>query len=251
MRLLFLLRRCALCFLLLDVHGTFANQPQCQNTASKPPWAHFPESRQMHCQNESASERRGTISSIESAWSLAPVCIQGDVSEYCVYTSTVYNAGHGVSVIARPEEERSLSLVITDPRLTEHGARYLANASGLPYEIREIAGKGRGLFALRNIQPGETFLVGFPVIVIDQELELGLDEGLTVADRAKLYKLAFEQLTVPERALSLASSSEFDIYEDIIMTNGFSTRLGSRRYTAVFPEIAVRLSSLWQRSLRH
>jgi len=229
MCLLFFLHRSVLWFLLLDIHGTFANQPQCQNTASKPPWAHFPESRQIHCQKE-------------STWSLAPVCIQGGASKYCVYTSTVYNAGHGVSVIARPEEEQSLSLIITDTRLTEHGARYLANASDLPYEIRETAGKGRGLFALRNIQPGETFLVGFPAIVIDQELELGLDEGLTVADRVKLYKPAFEQLTVPERAMSLASSSEVDLYEDIIMTNGFSTRLGSRKYTAVFPEIAVRRS---------
>ena len=174
----------------------------------------------------------------DDGWSHAPVCTDG--REYCVYTSSSYNHHHGVSFIASPSAEGEILQLLQKSSLFAEKAReHLTPGSDLPYEVKEQPGKGRGVFARRLVRKGEEFLVGFPAMVIDQDLERGSGPSVSYTERMKLYRRAYEQLPERNRVLSLAASSGGEVYEDIIKTNGFGAGIGERRYSGVFPEIAM------------
>ncbi|KAK5653306.1 hypothetical protein OQA88_8997 [Cercophora sp. LCS_1] len=171
-------------------------------------------------------------------WSHPPRCL----NDYCVYTSIGYNSHHGISFIALESTEPTLLPLVHDVTLTERGRHHLYANPDLPYEIRELPGRGRGVFARRRILRGEVFMVGFPAVVVDQEFEnLIRDE--------ELYRLAYERLGVPKRALSLAASSGGSVYEDIMKTNAFGVGVGGRRYSGLYPEVAMMNHDCWPSSI--
>lgn len=175
---------------------------------------------------------------VDHGWSHAPVCTEG--REYCVYTSSSYNHHHGVSFIASPSAEREILQILQKSSMfVEQAREHLTPSRDLPYEVKEQPGRGRGVFARRLVRKGEVFLVGFPAVVIDQELERGSGPSVSYTERMRLYRRAYEQLPERNRILSLAASSGGEVYEDIIKTNGFGTGIGERRYSGVFPEIAM------------
>ncbi|KAK4185176.1 hypothetical protein QBC35DRAFT_28739 [Podospora australis] len=185
-----------------------------------------------------------------SPWSHPPLCITDKTQpsfKYCVYASSTLNAGHGISFITRSNTEKDILpfLTTTCSPLTDLARRDLApnTSSSAPYIIRNLPTKnhGRGVFARRHIQRGETFMISFPAVVIDQTLESDdASEHLSDADRFKLFKAAFEQLPVPERALSCAASwGEGNLHENIMRTNAFGVKIAGGRYSGLFPETAL------------
>ncbi|KAK0623914.1 hypothetical protein B0T14DRAFT_403552, partial [Immersiella caudata] len=172
-------------------------------------------------------------------WSYPPYCAEDSSTKakFCVYTSSDYNNGHGVSFIAAPSTEDDILSMVSNASLAERGRRHLAPAEDLGYAVREVPDKGRGVFAQHPIQKGSVFLIGFPAVVIAQEFELGTFPGISEEARHRLYDLAFRQLPFAERVTTLAHSSDEDLYEDVVRKNGFGAKIGGRPYSGVFPEI--------------
>ena len=167
------------------------------------------------------------------------------VEKYCLYTSRIFNSKTGISFIIRPSTLPNVIQFVEDANLTARGKPYLSQDGkpsdpNVPYVIKELEGKGLGVIARRSIPRGETFIVGFPAIIIDQELEIGPDPSISEEDRLALHKAAFGRLADSQRALSLAASTGGDIHEDIMRTNGFTVKLGGRRHSGLVPETAVR-----------
>ena len=179
-------------------------------------------------------------------WAYPPFCIRDSegAEKYCVYTSTSFNNEAGVSFIIRPSTLPSIVSFVEDANLTSRGVPFLSRggkgpASDVAYEVRELEGKGLGVLARRPISRGETFIIGFPAIIIDAELEIGPDPTISEENRLRIHKVAFERLADRDRALSLAASTGGDIHEDIMKTNGFTIKLGGRRHSGLVPETAV------------
>jgi hypothetical protein len=142
-----------------------------------------------------------------------------------------------------PVRVKDFAGLLTNSNLTERGKPFLtashqSQGSSLPYEVQDLAGKGKGVIAKRSIQQGEIFMVSFPAVVLAEEFERGI-EGMSGDDRLQLYEVAFNRLANKQRALSLAASAGGHPEEDIMKTNAFGIAIGSAQYSALFPEIAV------------
>jgi len=179
-------------------------------------------------------------------WAYPPFCIKdsGGVEKYCLYTSTEFNNAAGISFIIRPRTLPSILPYVKDTNLTSRGRPYLSRGGKSPssqvaYVVKELEGKGLGVLARRPVSRGETFIVGFPAIIIDSGLEIGPDPEISEDDRLLIHKTAFERLPDKKRAQTLAASTGGDVYEDIMKTNGFTIRLGGHRHSGLVPETAV------------
>jgi hypothetical protein len=179
-------------------------------------------------------------------WAHAPFCVRDstEVEKYCVYTSADFNSNTGASFIIHPDTLPKISAFVQNTKLTLRGQKYLtgryrSDDPDISYELKELLGKEWSVIARRPIRRGEIFMVGFPAIVIDQELEMGPDPEISEYDRLRLYELAFEQLPDKGRALSLAASTGGNIHEDIMRTNAFGLKIGGRGHSGLFPETAV------------
>jgi len=181
--------------------------------------------------------------------SFDPECVPGN-DAYCLYTSGSYNSHAGVSFVIHRETLPAMVQFASDSEVTRAGRKYLGDGSEAPgsdsdlaYVVKDLEGKGRGVIARRPIRRGEVFIVAFPAVVIDQELERSLESDIPLRHRQRLYELAFHQLVDKERALSLAASTGGNLYEDIMRTNGFGVTIGERKHSAIFPETAVSLGA--------
>jgi hypothetical protein len=188
-------------------------------------------------------------------WAYAPHCVEDSalVEKYCLYTATKFNNNAGISFIIRPEILPAVKAIVQDTALTHRAERYIKRQrqpknAELSYKVIELPKKGRSVIAVRLIRRGELFMVEFPAIVVDQELERGPDPEISELDRLNLYELGFEQLADADRALSSAAMSGGNIHEDIFKTNAFGINIGGILHSGHFPEIAVSLGPEWSES---
>ncbi|KAK1752204.1 hypothetical protein QBC47DRAFT_416682 [Echria macrotheca] len=180
------------------------------------------------------------------AWSRSPICSGKSLSSrYCVFTSSEYNNGHGISVITPPESSLEiLGMIQNSNYYTLRHKHHLTQSQpeSRSYEVKETPGRGRGVFARQTIPKGQVFLTGFPALLLDQTFETEIAPKMNETERTRLYGAAFEQLPHHQRLSSLATSSGEDgsVYEDIVRTNGFGTGIGTKgkKYSGIFPEIA-------------
>jgi hypothetical protein len=179
-------------------------------------------------------------------WEFKPFCAKDSTkaTKYCVYTSVSFNNGVGASFITHPDALPAVLTWVNDITLTQQGKKYLSGRDRptdieAPYEVKRLPGKGLSVVARRSIPRGTIFMVGFPAVVVDQELEMGPDPDVSESDRLRLHELAFEQLSDKERALSLAASTGGNIYEDVMRTNAFGIKISGRGHSGLYPEIAV------------
>lgn len=167
-------------------------------------------------------------------WTHRPYCSD---AQYCVFTNSAFRGNHGISVITTPEivaSSPSLLLKLTGTTEAQNAA---AAAPVTPYEVRDIPGKGKGLFATRRIPRGEIFLEDYPSVLADVEFpsRVRRSEGQVLLLRA------MEQLANPEEVFSLARSSTTGtpVQEDVMRTNSFAITVGERSRMALFPKISV------------
>lgn len=183
-------------------------------------------------------------------WSHHPYCISTvntNVPEkLCVYSSTAYNDGTGVSVVARPWTAASMTGAIQDTfpawifrRHLAHQGRWVTK-DDVPYTVAPVPGKGLGVVATRRIKQFETIMTGFPAMIIDKDfLFSGGNESLP--ERTHLFQTALDQLADQERFLSLAKGDgrRGHVVEEVARTNAFGITINGREMNAVYPEIAV------------
>ncbi|KAF2646373.1 SET domain-containing protein [Massarina eburnea CBS 473.64] len=178
-------------------------------------------------------------------WSINPTCVHailpsdeesltgqhlGVRRHFCVYTNTYFNSGRGISLITTPETAAELTREVFQD--------YETSLSGTTTWVqREVEGKGKGLFANRRIEAGETLIMKSPVLFVSKE-------ALSTPSRYRrhlLLETAVKQL--PERTremvMRLSRRGGEDEIEDVLNVNAVRVKVweGSS-HLVVVPEAA-------------
>ena len=168
-----------------------------------------------------------------SPWTHRPYCAD---TRYCVFTNSMFRGNHGVSIITTSE------IAAGSPDLlaklsTGRIASPAPDPPEAPYTMRDIPGKGKGLFATRRIARGEVFMEDYPSVLADAEFpgKVRRDQGQLLLQRA------IGQLAQADEVLALARSSTTGApaQEDVMRTNTFAITVGQRTRMALFPKISV------------
>jgi hypothetical protein len=192
-------------------------------------------------------------SSRELPWTHPPSCVipnaAGSPEKFCVYSSSAFNDGSGIAIIADPETAAGVAGIVQDPLpawLSRHhlarNGRLATETVDLPYAVTPIPGKGLGVVATKRIKRFETILKGYPAMIADNEfLSRGKRKFGGLPDSSRLFQKALDQLPDKERFLTMARSEEEHVHavEDVIKTNAFGIIVDGRDMKGVYPEIAV------------
>jgi len=180
-------------------------------------------------------ETAGSDPSSWAPWTHAPYCTDNG---YCVFTNARFRNNLGISVVTTPENIASVSNLV--------GLLSSSPPSREPvppsYVIKPIPDKGIGVVAARDIQRGE-IIMSEPVTIL---ADFDLPKKLEHSDGVMLFGRGFSQLSDPDRAWTLAKSSEHLLApasEDIMRTNAFGVALNDVDRMAIFPNISVRTPS--------
>jgi hypothetical protein len=169
----------------------------------------------------------------------------GTEKPYCLYTSSHYGNGHGVSLIAAPPT--AAEAVANDPyedrpRYGGSGKRSwttgpIVTKDGPAYTIGKTPGKGLGVLASRKIRQGEILMLDFPAILVGKKFLEDVQPKL----RRRLLKRGISQLPqeTQDKVFSLAKSTGGEPIDDILGTNTCSLGLGDEVMLGLYPEVAV------------
>lgn len=164
-------------------------------------------------------------------WTHRPYCAD---TQYCVFTNSMFRGNHGVSIITTSEIAAGSPDLLA--KLAGAGASP-STESLQPYAMRDVPGKGKGLFATRFIARGEVFMEDYPSVLADVEFpgKVRRDQGQLLLQRA------IGQLAQADEVLALARSSTAGapVQEDVMRTNTFGITVGERSRMALFPKISV------------
>jgi hypothetical protein len=170
-------------------------------------------------------------------WTYAPFCIQSPttLNKVCVFTDENYQAGQGISIIARPD----VADMFTSDGLLESPSTPMVITNN-KYVAKSHAAKGIGLFVtpFSRINAGETILVDYPAIVVPHEV---LDPLSTTATHELQWRALLQlpdYTKVQTRGLA-KSGSNLDEVENIIRTNAFTQKKGEFLHDHVYIKAAV------------
>ena len=180
----------------------------------------------------------GTVSpsSFPGPWTRKSKCLADGISNetYCVYTSETFASGRGISFFTAPSIARRIEAM---PAFTKQGVHDNANSlQNAPWEIKTIPGRGKGLFAARNLRRGEKIMANTPVGVYQSNAFFpDYNRGYTY------LRAAFEQLPEPTRelVLEMATHNEGDPIMERINTNAFAGEFEGAAHFLLYPETAV------------
>ncbi|GAB1313756.1 SET domain-containing protein 5 [Madurella fahalii] len=183
-------------------------------------------------------------------WTHRPYCVvplsTGPIEKFCVYSSSAFNHGSGVSVITTPQAAASIAGAIQDPlpawrfrRHLSHQGHLATETYDLPYTVMPIPGKGLGVVATKHIKQFEVIMTSFPAMIADNAFFPSEGDESPV-EYPRLFQKALDQLPDKERFLALTRSKgdDFDPVEDLIRTNAFGVTVNGRNAKGVYPEIA-------------
>ncbi|ORX95668.1 hypothetical protein BCR34DRAFT_441204, partial [Clohesyomyces aquaticus] len=182
-----------------------------------------------------------------SHWSHEPFCKYSKNlvtvgKKFCTYTTNTTGLT-GVSVIVTP----SLAARIAKDELLEndpaHNFLPLSLASKLkedpPWSVREVPGKGMGVFAARRIERFETVMVDQASVLEDIDAE----KALSTTEEREMLARAFKQLKFPEALMNMSAEharreERGQLEADIMVTNSFGTEIDGTNIRALFPQIS-------------
>ncbi|KAF2099758.1 SET domain-containing protein [Rhizodiscina lignyota] len=174
-------------------------------------------------------------------WTYEPVCLHDPrVSTICVYTSTTFANGRGLSLVTSPEEERPCTKAeafrgTSDSQEAEHGNVELAETR---FRREHFPAKGVGIIATQSIHRGDVIYAKTPLTVQQQKAMLKLKQ----TDAHLLMQISVERLPKDSRDLFFTMKGQFGAnpYWDRVNTNSFAARIGqgTEIYWTVYPEAA-------------
>ena len=184
----------------------------------------------------SASPRRVTDG---GPWGYVPVCtepVERLGSELCVYTSTTFADGRGISIITSPQLAEELT------RLSIFNGQNSTDEIPEPYgklQITTDPSKGKGALAGSHFRAGNEVSSNVPIL-LSHEATMHLSQTA----REELLRAAVLQLPVATQKLFLRltpsnTHPEF-LLSDIFVNNaGFPLKSGNHHYFCLFPEMAL------------
>ncbi|KAF2009402.1 SET domain-containing protein [Aaosphaeria arxii CBS 175.79] len=170
-------------------------------------------------------------------WTHWPECFENvnTTSPYCVFSSQEFASGRGIFLITN---SKNAERILKKPAMAAPETLSRANLKrDLPFELREVPGKGRGLFATRVIQMGEQIFANTAIVLVDS------DSGV-LADEERKALIARGVDSLPEAANKdfWALLDHFDEDkgpEGRINTNAFDVTINGDSYYAVIPEVSM------------
>ncbi|KAK0614604.1 hypothetical protein B0T14DRAFT_570525 [Immersiella caudata] len=189
-----------------------------------------------------------------SPWTSPPYCITPrsiqSTQKFCIYTSTSYNLGTGISILTTPEVATILAASISDPlppfearsHLAHNGTLSPSQLSPLPYEVLPLEGKGFGVIATKPIAKFDIIMTAFPDAIVDNAfLPAETEEAPVESWRALSKMLLGLEGADGRRFTSMATSNargDVHFVEDVVRTNAFGLFVGGRDMKGVYPEVA-------------
>ena len=173
-------------------------------------------------------------------WTHIPACLSDTNNQtYCVYTNTNYANGRGISFFTTPE---IADYVVTLPAFANNPlAPHVNNWTDVPYEIRNIPGRGNGVFATRKLERGDVILAETPVGVYMSDAFFP-DHDLGYEYLRKTYERLPERTR--EEFEKLSMHNEGHPIMERVNTNAFAGEFGEDAHFWVHPQTAV--SSLYR-----
>ncbi|KAK0729546.1 hypothetical protein B0H67DRAFT_476558 [Lasiosphaeris hirsuta] len=219
---------------LLTLKAASATREQCGWGLPRSPLQYLP-----LCLDDTA----GPDPSTWAPWTHKPACVEADETPWCVFTNAAMPRGNG--------ERRGISIVTTPALaadafdLTRHPLAAAFDAippkkrfDALPYEVRDVPGKGKGAVATRRIEKGRVVLIDhvmvlatteFPADVMHEEVQELLSRGV-------------EQLNESESVYGLAKKGREEQglteVEDVLLTNSFEIAIEDQSYMWIFPDLS-------------
>lgn len=177
-----------------------------------------------------------------SAWTRASSCTGNGTEEYCVFVSSTFGNGRGLSVVTSPERAEYIANL---PAFTNSLALERANKepdpAQAPYAYVHVPGKDMGVVATRPIYRGDHLMTFTPALIVDY----GAFENLAEGDTQRLQTEAIDHLPNDLRVKFLnlsthdGASNHLERVDKILKTNAFDIEIGDANENGlyvVFPE---------------
>lgn len=166
-------------------------------------------------------------------WSYPPLCtapLPSIPSGLCVYTSTTFASGRGISIVTTP---RTAEYAASLPAFRQDPAGKTNVHSGL-WHANPIPGKGIGTLASQDLQPDTKILEYTPAFLAY------LEDDLPTMAREALWRTAIAQLPPATREAFLDLVTIYNDprvkVQDIVKANTFQMLLVASNHLAIFPE---------------
>lgn len=179
-----------------------------------------------------------------SPWTHKPDCIHNEdnTEEYCVFTNESFAHGRGISFFTSPSIAARVAELSAFTNSTVHdNVNKFENA---PWEMRNVPGRGNGLFATRTLHRGDPIVADTPVGVFQSDAFF-LDYPIGY----KYLHKAFDRLpeTTKEIVMRTAAHSPGDPYMERINTNAFAGNFEGASHFLFYPETAVSICQIRSR----
>ena len=174
-------------------------------------------------------------SSNPGPWSYPPICteiLQNIGSKLCVYTSTSFSNGRGISIFTTPDlADQFLKLPpFRDPSFPHSN---INERSGNWY-TKSLPGKGMGMLAKRDLKFKDRITAYTPALLAYLESEL------STAERERFFRIAVSRLPQATRDMYLSLATVYGIEsvkcQDVVKANTFQLEVDGHNHLAVFPE---------------
>ncbi|KAF8850985.1 SET domain-containing protein [Acephala macrosclerotiorum] len=171
-----------------------------------------------------------------SPWTHTPECIHsdGNTEEYCVYTNNTFAHGRGISFFTSPTIATRIAELSAFTNQSVHDN--VNNFEDPPWEVRDIPGKGNGLFATRELHRGDLILADTPVGILESDAFL-LDYPIGY----RYLHTAFDRLpdATKDLVMRTAAHSPGDPYMERINTNAFAGDFEGKPHFLLYPETSL------------
>ncbi|KAJ4342363.1 hypothetical protein N0V87_000981, partial [Didymella glomerata] len=169
-------------------------------------------------------------------WTHQPICtspLPSIQAPLCIYTSTAFASGRGISIITTPKVAAELATLpaFTDPTILENDG---TNESTGLWFTSSIPGKGVGTLALHNLSSGTQILRYTPAFLAY------LEADLPTLERERLWSIGISRLP---RSTRESFMELMYIYgdprvrvQDIVKGNTFQMEVAGVNHLAIFPE---------------
>ncbi|CZR52870.1 uncharacterized protein PAC_02747 [Phialocephala subalpina] len=169
-------------------------------------------------------------------WTHTPECIHSDdkTEEYCVYTNNSFAHGRGISFFTSPTIAVRIAELSAFTNQSVHDN--VNNFEDPPWEVRDIPGKGNGLFATRELHRGDLILADTPVGVLQSDAFF-----LDYLIGYRYLHTAFDRLpdATKDLVMRTAAHSPGDPYMERINTNAFAGEFEDKPHFFLYPETSL------------
>jgi len=171
-------------------------------------------------------------------WTHQPYCAN---TSYCVFTNSLFQGDHGVSIITTPVNVAK-TVHLLESSFTQPFRRLKFEDRDKPYVVKDLPGKGKGVVATRKMKKGEKFMIDYASIIAD----VAFPSNVKQIEGQRLLERAVSDLPRREAVIQLARSRKGNerVVEDLLRTNSFGLKLNEMPVMVLFPEISVSAPNL-------